>query len=52
MIVACATFVVMMDILKYVFGIDAPKVEETKKKQKRRRKQRKYAVAVHYRYVN
>ena len=52
MIVACATFVVVMDILKYVFGIDAPKVEEPKKKQKRRRKQRKYAVAIHYRYIS
>ena len=52
MIVTCAIFVVGMDVLKYVFGIDVAKVKETNEKKERRPKQRRYAVAVHYRYVN
>lgn len=52
MIVGCAAFVVMMDILKYVFGIDVAKVKETKTEQKQKAKRQKYGSVERYRYVN
>ena len=48
----CALFIVMMDVLKYVFGVDVAKVEEKDRRPRRRHRRPKHLHIIHYVYVN
>ena len=51
-IVSVATFIVVMDILKYCFGIDPVEEERQRIRRKRWEKRRKRPVIQRFTYVN